>query len=188
MEDVPSSPPRAPKSQLAVEQPSARGLWNPPRKDTPRPKTKQKLQQDGRGGPIMINQTLYWPSGWRTNWRTIILPEKFSHCYEGSRLHIRLCSLGVWQRDWESPGNLTLKVSRAWLQDFHRTGGQRLQSLGTQTKPCIHPLWLAIIIIFSFFLWLLIVKTLLIVNIYSYYDNVTITYLWLYHDWSIEKL
>ena len=63
MEDVPSSPARAPKSQLAVEQPSARGLWNPPRKDTPRPKTKQKLQQDGRGGPIMINQTLYWPRG-----------------------------------------------------------------------------------------------------------------------------
>ena len=40
-------PARAPKSQLVVEQPLTGGHWNPPKKDTLRPKTK-KLQQDGR--------------------------------------------------------------------------------------------------------------------------------------------
>ena len=45
---------------------------------------------------------------------------------------------GVQQRDWESPGNLTLKVSRIWLQDFHRTGGNRLHSWRTQTRSCMH--------------------------------------------------
>ena len=32
-----SSPVRAPKSQLAVEQPLTGGCWNPPEKDTPHP-------------------------------------------------------------------------------------------------------------------------------------------------------
>ena len=32
---------------------------------------------------------------------------------------------GIQQRDWESPGNLTLKVSGTWLQSFHRTGENR---------------------------------------------------------------
>ena len=46
--------------------------------------------------------------------------------------------LGVQQRDWESPGNLTLKASRIWLQDFHGTGGNRLHSWRTQTRSCMH--------------------------------------------------
>jgi len=37
-----------PKLQLAVEQPSTEGCWNTPIKDSPHPKTKKKLQQDGR--------------------------------------------------------------------------------------------------------------------------------------------
>ena len=44
----------APKSQLAVEQPSTGGCWDPPEKDTPCPKTKEKLQRDGRRGAFMI--------------------------------------------------------------------------------------------------------------------------------------
>ena len=41
-----SSPPaKAPKSQLDVEQPQTGGLWNLPKKDTPCPKTKKKLQE-----------------------------------------------------------------------------------------------------------------------------------------------
>ena len=49
-----SSPPvRAPKLQLAVEQPLMGGCWNTPKKDSPCPKTKKKLQQDGRRGAIM---------------------------------------------------------------------------------------------------------------------------------------
>ena len=37
-------PGKSTKRQLAVEQPSTGGRWNPPKKDTPRPKTKKKPQ------------------------------------------------------------------------------------------------------------------------------------------------
>ena len=47
-----SIPESAPKSQLAVEQPSTGGCWNPPKKDTPHSKKKEKLQQNGRTGTI----------------------------------------------------------------------------------------------------------------------------------------
>ena len=57
--------------------------------------------------------------------------------------------LGIWQRDWGSPGNLAFKVSRIWLHDFHRTGGNRDASLGghkinlrstkTQRKGAVTP-------------------------------------------------
>ena len=41
-----SSPPaKAPKSQLAVEQPQTGGCWNLPKKDTPCPKIKKKWQE-----------------------------------------------------------------------------------------------------------------------------------------------
>ena len=40
--------------QLAIEQPLKRGCCNPPKKDTPRSKTKEKLQQDNWRGVIMI--------------------------------------------------------------------------------------------------------------------------------------
>ena len=42
-----------------------------------------------------------------------------------SRLHNRFPNLRVQQRNWEFSGNLTLKASGIWLQDFHRTGKQR---------------------------------------------------------------
>ena len=62
-----SSPPvRAPKSQLAVEQPSTTGCWNLPKKkkkDTPHPKTKMKLQKEGRRGTITIKLNPI-PTGW----------------------------------------------------------------------------------------------------------------------------
>ena len=38
-----------------------------------------------------------------------MIPKNLSHCYKGSEPHVRLLSLGIQQRDWESPGNLTLK-------------------------------------------------------------------------------
>ena len=46
-------------------------------------------------------------------------------------------AISIWQKDWESPGNLTLKVSRIWLQNFHRTRGNR-GYWRIQTKPCVH--------------------------------------------------
>ena len=39
-----SFPERAPKSQLAAEQSLTGECWNPPKKDTPHPKTKKKPQ------------------------------------------------------------------------------------------------------------------------------------------------
>ena len=83
-------------------------------------KTKKRLQQDGRRSAVMIKSNPI-PAEWQTNWRTII-PKKFSYCCEGSELHVRLLSLGIWQRDWKSSGNLNLNASWIWLQDFHRTG------------------------------------------------------------------
>ena len=59
-----------------------------------------------------------------TYWRTVI-PKKFSHYCGCSRPHIRFPNLGIQQRDWKSPGNLTLEVSGIWLQSFHRTWGNR---------------------------------------------------------------
>ena len=62
-----SSPPaRAPKSQLAVEQPPTGGCLNLPKKkkkDTPHPKTKMKLQKEGRRGTITIKLNPI-PTGW----------------------------------------------------------------------------------------------------------------------------
>ena len=59
-----SSPPvRAPELQLPVEQPSTGGCWNLPKGDTPRPRTKEKLQGDGRKGAITIKSNPV-PTGW----------------------------------------------------------------------------------------------------------------------------
>ena len=44
--------------------------------------------------------------------------------------------MGIWQRDWEPAGNLTLKASGIWLQNCHRTG--ETDSWRAQTKPCLH--------------------------------------------------
>ena len=68
------------------------------------------------------------------NWRLITLQYCIGfaiHQHESATgihvlLQLLLCpwssNLGIWQRDWVSPGNLTLKLSRIWLQNFHRTG------------------------------------------------------------------
>ena len=57
---------RAPKSQLAIEQPSTGGRWIPPKKDTPGPKTKKRPQEDRRRGVIMIKSGSI-PTGWVTH-------------------------------------------------------------------------------------------------------------------------
>ena len=86
--DVCSSPPaRAPKSQLAVEQPSTEGHWNPPKKDTPGPKRKKK--RDGRRGTITTKSNPT-PAGWVTHKLENSNTKKSSHCCEGSEPHITL--------------------------------------------------------------------------------------------------
>ena len=47
-----------PKSQVAVEESSTGRCWNLPKKDTPRPKTKEKPQRDNRIVTIMIKSNL----------------------------------------------------------------------------------------------------------------------------------
>ena len=67
-------------------------------------------------------------SGWPINW-WMIIQKKFSYYCEGLETHFRLPTQGP-DRDWESPGNLTLKPRGIWLQHFHRTGGNRDSRLG----------------------------------------------------------
>ena len=65
--DMCSSPPaRAPKVQLAVEQPSTGGCWNLPKKDTSRPQTKKKPQKGSRRGTITIKSNPIL-DGWVTH-------------------------------------------------------------------------------------------------------------------------
>ena len=45
-------------------------------------------------------------------------------------------NLGIWQKDWEPPGNLTLEASGIWLKNLNRTG--ETDSWRAQTKPCAH--------------------------------------------------
>ena len=47
-----SSPVRTPKLQLTAEQSLTGKCWIPPKKDTPRPRAKEKPQQDSRRGKI----------------------------------------------------------------------------------------------------------------------------------------
>ena len=59
-----SFPVRTSDLQLAAEQPSTGGHLNPhTKKDTPQPRTKEKLQQDGRRNTIMIKSNPIAP-GW----------------------------------------------------------------------------------------------------------------------------
>ena len=50
----------------------------------------------------------------------------------------RLPSLEIQQRDWESPGNLAVRVSGIWLALAEDWGKQTLQSWTAETKFCRH--------------------------------------------------
>ena len=61
--------------------------------------------------------------------------------------HNKFPNLWIHQGDWESPGNLTLKFSRIWIRNFHRTGGtetlgghkQKLACTRSQEKGAVIP-------------------------------------------------
>ena len=111
---------------------------NPPKKDiTHVQRQSWSCSETIRGAQSWWNQIPYPLGGWPTNWRIIIF-KKFSHCCEGSEPRIRLLSLGIWQRNWESPGNLIMKASRIWLQVFHRTEGNKDSSLGGCIQTLAH--------------------------------------------------
>ena len=106
------------------------------RKDTPHPKTKEKLQWDGRRGTITIKSNPI-TTGWVTHKLENIIPLKSTHWSEGSEPHVRLPNLGVWQWEEEFPENQAWKASRIWLQDFDRTGGNKDSTLGGHTKSSV---------------------------------------------------
>ena len=81
---------------------------------------------------IAISLTIEPQGGQSLNWRTII-SKKFSYCCKSSTHK----NLGFGQRDWESSGNLTLKISGIWLQNFHRTGEAEILGRHKQ-KSCAH--------------------------------------------------
>ena len=83
---------------------------------------------------VTISSTTEPPRRQPINWRTI-MPKKFLNCCKSSRAHNRFSNLEIWQRDWEPLGNLTLKASGIWLQNFHRTGETLLK--GTNKTCCV---------------------------------------------------
>ena len=106
------------------------------KKVTPRAKTKEKPQWDGRRGTITIKSHLI-TAGRVTHklentYTTEIHPLEW-------RFWATLPNLGVWQWEEEFLENQTLKASGIWLQDFGRTGGNRDSTLGghTQSSVCV---------------------------------------------------
>ena len=67
-----------------------------------------------------------------------MIPKKFSHCCEGSEPHIRFPSLGIQQRDWESPENLALKTRGFDYKTFTGLGETEIPVLEGATKPCLN--------------------------------------------------
>ena len=90
------------------------GCWNSlkEKKDTPCHRTREMPQGDVRRGTITLKSNpipTRWPIMEKNNAREVLT------FLWSSRPHIRLPNLGIWQRDWASPGNLTLKVNGIWL-------------------------------------------------------------------------
>ena len=138
--DMHSSPPdRAPKLQLAVVQRSSGGRWNPPKRDTPRPKTKKQPQWDGRKGKITINSNPIPTYGWVTHrleksntkevlellWRFWTPSQASQSGYPGKALGIPRKSVLAGQQ------HLIIGLP-------HDCGRQRLQSQRAETKFCMH--------------------------------------------------
>ena len=73
------------------------------------------------------------------NWRTII-PKKFFHCCEGSRPHIRLSNLGIWQRHWNPQGIWLWRTAgfdyrtSTGLGETATLGGHKQNLMGTRTQ------------------------------------------------------
>ena len=128
-----------------------RRILEPTKKDIPCPKTKRKPLQDGRRGTITINSNPI-PTEWVTHeLENNNIKEVLPLLCEGSEHCVKLPSLGTRQRDWESPGNLTLKASGIWFLlpwNFHNTGEtdssfrghkQNLACTKTQRKGTVTP-------------------------------------------------
>ena len=73
-----------------------------------------------------VNPTLEPQRRQPTNWRKMI-PKMFLHCCKSSKARNRFPNLGIWQRDWEHPGNLTW---RPLGFDYRTSIGLGKQTLG----------------------------------------------------------
>lgn len=105
-------PAGAPKSQ-----PSSGDCWHT-KKLYPMFKDKREVQIRWSRG-VIINQISYWLGK-----ESQIENDNRKSCSSVVKvlLHVRLPSVWLFQRDQEFPGNLILKYSGIWLQDFHRMG------------------------------------------------------------------
>ena len=112
-------------------------MLEPTQKDTLHPETKKKPRRDSWRGAMQQNQIPYPSGGQPTNWK-IIIPQKFSYRSECSEPCSRLPSLGSLEQEKEPPENQTLKASGFWLQEFHRTGGNKHSTLKGCTQGLVH--------------------------------------------------
>ena len=100
---------------------------------------RQKRNHNETVGRVHLwyNQIPTPPKWGPTNCRIIIF-QKFSHRNESSEPHIRLLSLGVWHQEKDPPEHLALKGRGTWLQELHRTGGNRDSTLGRCIQTFMH--------------------------------------------------
>ena len=95
------SPARAPKSQLAIEQPLTGGHWNPPKKDIPCPKTYMIVAQLVKNPPAMW-ETWVQSLGWD------------DPLEKGNASHSNILA-------WRIPWTTVRGITKSWirLSDFH---------------------------------------------------------------------
>ena len=100
--------------------------WNPRKKIFPYSKSKKKPQQDAGGGVhLWDNQISNLPGGWPTSWK-IITAQRFSHWSESSETPTKFSLASAGGAPLE---HLSVKASRAWLQEFYRFEGNRNSTL-----------------------------------------------------------
>ena len=120
-------------TKITTTKPLAEKRLKPTKKDILLPKTKKPPQWEGRRGAFSI-QISYPVGGWPTNWE-IIISQRFSYKSESSWPQVRLSQLEVWHQE---KGHLSIGLWRAWLQELHRTGGDKLHFWRMHTRSPVH--------------------------------------------------
>ena len=126
---------KTPKSQLTAKLLTEKRL-EPNQKDILLPKTKNLPQREGRRGAFSIQ--IWHPAGRRpTNWE-ITISQRFSYKSESSWPQVRLSQLEVWHWEKGPPEHWALKANRAWLQELHRTRGDKLNFWRMYRRSPVH--------------------------------------------------
>ena len=111
-----------------------RRVLTPTKKDDPCPRTKEKLQWDGRWSTITLKSNSI-PARWVTQTGEQLY-QRSSPTVAKSLDHTPDSQTWGARKGTGSPHGI-LKVSGIWLQNFHRAGGNR-DYWRAQTKPCMH--------------------------------------------------